>query len=216
MIEYLAGLPVLGLFAVAALVLAAESGSPLGLFLPGSPTLLALGVLSGEDVVSPWTAVLVAGSASALGAQWGFLRARRLRLLEPGSAALLEPPSRRERGLIRRVGPERVRRLLAFLGRRAVPAVALGHVLSGARTVMPRLAGRAGVSHRRFTAANAPTAFAWVAVVVGLGQVAGAAYEQVETAVGLAGLPVVLLAGAVVAVVLLVRRRRDRERSGAV
>lgn len=225
MIEFLAGLPVFGLFAVAVVVLAMESGSPVGLFLPGSPTLLALGLLSRQGFVSLPAAVLVAGAASAVGSQWGFLRARRLRLLdrEAGSADLLDPPNRLERKLIQRAGTERVRRLLAFLDRRAAPAVAAGHFFSVVRTLMPRLAGRAGVSHRRFSFANVPVAFAWSAVLVTLGRIAGAAYEQVSAAVGLAGLPVVLVAAVAGWIVLVVRRRRTAreevrpaERSGAV
>ncbi|MCX2733159.1 VTT domain-containing protein [Saccharopolyspora sp. NFXS83] len=212
MIEFLSGLPVHGLFVVAVVVLAMESGSPIGLFLPGSPTLLALGLLSRQGVTNPWAAVLVAGAASALGCQWGFLRARRLRLLdrEAGSADLLDPPNRLERKLIRRIGTERVRRLLTFLDRRAAATVVSGQFFSVVRTLMPRLAGRAGVSHRRFSFVNVPAAFVWAALLVTLGRIAGAAFDQVSSAVGLAGLPVVLVAAVVGSIVLVVRRRRSR------
>ncbi|WP_243791609.1 DedA family protein [Saccharopolyspora gloriosae] len=222
MIEFLSGLPVFALFAVVVVVLAMESGSPVGLFLPGSPTLLALGLLSRQGLVGLWAAVLVAGAASAVGCQWGFLRARRLRLLDrdAGSADLLEPPNRLERKLIQRAGTDRVRRLLAFLDRRAAPAVATGQFFSVVRTLMPRLAGRAGVSHRRFSFANVPVAFVWAALLVTLGRIAGAAYEQVSAAVGLAGPPVVLVAAVAAWIVFIVRRRIARaetpERSGAV
>lgn len=212
MIEFLSGLPVYGFFAVAVVVLAMESGSPIGLFLPGSPTLLALGLMSRQGVTSLWAAVLLAGAASAVGCQWGFLRARRLRLLdrEAGSVDLLDPPNRWERGLIQRIGTERVRGLLMFLDRRAAPTVATGQFFSVVRTLMPRLAGRAGVSHRRFSLVNVPAAFAWAAVLVTLGRIAGAAFDQVSSAVGLAGLPVVLLAAVAGSIVLVVRRRRSR------
>lgn len=209
MIGFLSGFPVAGLFAVAALVLAMESGVLVGLFLPGSSLLLALGFLARHGVVNPWVVVLVAGSASALGCQFGFWRARRHRLLDPaaGSADLLDPPNRVERKLIDRAGRARVRRILSFLDRRAVPTVAVCQFLSLVRTLMPRLAGRAGVSRRRFSLANVPMAFAWAALVSTLGRLAGEAYERVETALGLAGPPVVLAVALLAWVTFKIRRR---------
>ncbi|MCA1188560.1 MULTISPECIES: DedA family protein [unclassified Saccharopolyspora] len=217
MVEHVMGLPVPALLVVAAVVLVLESGSPLGVLLPGSPMLLALGLLSRQGVVPLWVAVPVAGAASALGCQWAFLRARRLRLLD-ADADLLEPPGRWERGLIRRAGPERVRRSLSLLERRAVPAVAGAHFVSVLRTLMPRLAGRAGVAHLRFCAASVPAAFTWAAVVCVLGRVAGEAYGRVSAAVGVAGAPLVVLAALGAGAVLLVRRRRAARvaRSGTV
>ena len=163
-----------------------------------------------------WVAVPVAGAASALGCQWAFLRARRLRLLDE-DADLLEPPGRWERGLIQRAGPERVRRSLSLLERRAVPAVAGAHFVSVLRTLMPRLAGRAGVSYRRFCAASVPASFAWAAAICTVGRIAGEAYGRVSAAVGVVGAPLLVLAGLVAGVVLLVRRRRAARvaRSGA-
>ena len=210
MIAHLAGLPAAGVLAVAALVLALESGVLVGLFLPGSSLLLALGFLAGNGVVSAWAVALVGGAASALGCQFGFWRARRHRLLDPESGGdLLDPPNRVERRLIDRAGRDRVRRVLAALDRRAGPAVAVCQFLSVVRTLMPRLAGRAGVSRRRFASANAPMAFAWAALVSTLGLLAGEAYERVEAAVGLAGPPVLVAAAVVAWVVVKLRRRRS-------
>ncbi|GAA3363265.1 hypothetical protein [Saccharopolyspora gregorii] len=51
MVEHVMGLPVPALLVVAAVVLVLESGSPLGVLLPGSPMLLALGLLSRQGAV---------------------------------------------------------------------------------------------------------------------------------------------------------------------
>jgi membrane protein DedA with SNARE-associated domain len=61
------------------------------------------------------------------------------------------------------------------------------------RTVVPIVAARTGIRHGQFIAADAPTALGWASLFVGLGHLAGSALDQVRVAVGVVGLPLVLL-----------------------
>ncbi|GAA4860403.1 hypothetical protein [Saccharopolyspora cebuensis] len=192
MTEFLAGFPGPLALLLAAAVLAAESGLLIGIFLPGAGLVVALGWLAGHGVLEVWAAIGTAAAASAGGAQLGYL------LGGTGSGRLRELA-------VRRFGADRIES--AVDGR----AVAAAQALAVARTVVPRLAARSGVGHLRFTACTAPVALAWSTAWVLLGAWSGAAYEQVRTASGLFGVPLLLV---IVLVALVVRwaRRRTRPR----
>ncbi|EQD82300.1 membrane-associated protein [Saccharopolyspora erythraea NRRL 2338] len=195
MIELLSAVPAQLLLAVVAVELMAESGLLVGVFLPGSPLVLALGFLAGQGVVEVWAAIPTVAAASALGGQHGFLRGRRR-----GGPL--------EQRVTARLGERRARRLDAALEGRAEVAVAVAQCFGVVRTLVPRLAARSGLSHARFTACNVPMAVVWASALVLLGAWSGAAYERVESVVGLMGLPLVAAAAAIVLVVQLIRRRR--------
>ncbi|RKT85140.1 membrane-associated protein [Saccharopolyspora antimicrobica] len=198
MTEFLAGIPgPLALIAAMA-VLFAESGLLIGVFLPGTGTVLAIGLLAGGGVVEVWLAAVCASTATALGCQHSFYRGRRGGLL------------RRE--MVKRLGEQRVARLESSLDGRAEVTVAVSQCFAAVRTLVPRLAARTEMSHLRFTLCNLPVAIAWATTLVLLGAWSGDAYDRVETIAGLAGLPVLLLAAAV-AVTIWWLRRKNRLRA---
>nr|WP_218888715.1 VTT domain-containing protein [Saccharopolyspora hordei] len=174
-------------------VLFAESGFVVGLFLPGTGTVLALGLLAGSGVVQVWLAAVCASAATALGCQHSFHRGRRGGLV------------RRE--LVKRVGEERLTRVESSLEGRAEVTVAVSQCFAAVRTLVPRLAARTGMTRLRFTLCNLPVAIAWATTLVLLGALSGDAYELVETVAGLAGLPVLAVAAAIALAVWWVRRR---------
>ncbi|MGW1676863.1 DedA family protein [Saccharopolyspora sp. NPDC002376] len=183
MTDFLAGIPGSLALIASALVLFAESGLLIGVFLPGTGTVLALGWLAGQGVVSVWLAAVCAASATALGCQHGFYRGRRGSLL------------RRE--LVKRLGEQRFERLVSVLDSRAEVTVSVSQCFAAVRTLVPRLAARTHMTHVRFTLCNLPVAITWATTLVLLGAWSGDAYDRVQAIAGLAGLPVLAVAAAV-------------------
>lgn len=188
-------LPAPLVLAVAAVVLAMESGLLVGIALPGAPLVLGLGLLSRFGVVGFVAAVLTVAVATLLGSQFAFLAARKR---DPAGWRLLR----------RGAGPLVTRAEVLVRCHPAV-GVAAGRLVGGVRTVTPVVAARAGVRYRRFAAGDVPAAIGWAGLLVGLGHVAGAAYDEVRLAVSLVGLPVLLTW----LVIRLGVRRTSRRRS---
>jgi membrane-associated protein len=193
--EFLAGFPGLLALAIAAAVLFAESGLLIGVFLPGSGTVLALGWLAGQGALPVWAAALTASVATIAGCQHGFFRGA-----HPGAL---------NRRLVDRVGEQRVKRIESAMDGRAKPTTAISQCFAVVRTLVPRLAGRSGMPHLHFTACNVPVGAFWGIGLTLLGAWSGEAYTRVHTAVGLLGLPLVALAAVVLGLVWWFRRRRD-------
>ncbi|MER5390122.1 VTT domain-containing protein [Saccharopolyspora sp. NPDC002686] len=193
MTDFLSGIPGPVALIAGVLVLFAESGLVIGVFLPGTGTVLALGWLAGQGVAPVWLAAVCAASATALGCQHGFYRGRRGSLL------------RRE--LVKRLGEQRFERLVSALDSRAEVTVSVSQCFAAVRTLVPRLAARTRMTHLRFTLCNLPVAITWATTLVLLGAWSGDAYERVEAIAGLAGLPVVGIAAAVALTVWWLRRR---------
>ncbi|SFS43417.1 DedA family protein [Saccharopolyspora flava] len=195
MTEFLAGFPGLLALAVAAAVLFAESGLLIGVFLPGSGTVLALGWLAGHGALPVWAAALGASAATILGCQHGFYRGS-----HPGAL---------NRRLVERVGETRMKRVESALDGRAGRTAAVSQCFAVVRTLVPRLAARSGMPHLRFTACNTPVGLLWGTGLTLLGAYSGDAYDHVRTAVGLLGVPLLALAALVLALLWWSRRRRD-------
>jgi membrane protein DedA with SNARE-associated domain len=90
-------------------------------------------------------------------------------------------------------------------------AVFLARFTAFLRAVMPGLAGTAKMPYRRFLAFNAAGGLVWALGFTMLGYLAGASYHKVEKIAGRAS--EVVLGLVVLGVVVLVIRRRRRERS---
>lgn len=196
MTEFLAGFPGLLALVIAGVVLFAESGLLIGVFLPGAGTVLALGWLAGQGVLPVWAAALVASLATIAGCQHGFLRGA-----HPGAL---------NRRLVERVGEQRMKRVESALDGRAEPTAAISQCFAVVRTLVPRLAGRTGMSHLHFTACNTPVGVAWGSGLALLGAFSGEAYARVQVAAGLFGLPLLALAAAVLVLIWWTRGTRAR------
>jgi membrane-associated protein len=184
----LAGLPTPLVLLVVAVVLVAESGLIVGIVLPGATMALGLGLLSRLNEAGFLTAALTVAGASLLGSQFAFLTARRR---EPAGF-----------GLLRRRAQPLLTRASSLLSRRPTTGAAMGRFVGGVRTVVPVVAARAGVPYARFAAGDVPAALGWAFLLVGLGNVAGGALEEVRLAISLVGLPLV----AIVLIVYLGRK----------
>jgi membrane-associated protein len=180
------------------LLIVAEAGLLIGVFLPGTSVLVALGYLSHLGVVPLGATIAVAAFAAITGTQLSFLMGRRRTLEE-------RPALGKRRDALAGFW-EHGRRLLV---RRGVWAVLAGQWLGSARTLVPRLAGWSGMSYRAFACASLPTAAAWAATLVSLSRfLAPEVIHRITGHLALAG-------PSAVALLLLVFWLRHRRRAPA-
>lgn len=168
--------------AAASALLIVESGSLLGILLPGTTLLVALGLwtVAAPDALA--LAVAVAAVATVTGAHLGWLRGR------SGAAS-------------GRLADARIQLASTWLAERGRPATAMllacGHWAAAARPVLPRVAGAAGVPYRMVGPVLIVSGSGWAATLVLLGNRVGA--FVVTTA---AWVPILLVAVLVTALAL--------------
>ncbi|MFC5927645.1 DedA family protein [Micromonospora vulcania] len=183
------GLPTLWIYLVAALIVAGETAVIFGLLVPGEATLLLVGFLTYNGTLRLGPALLAMIVAAVAGDALAFRAGRRY-------------GPRLRAGLGHRVGPQRWARADAMLARLGGRGVFAARWVAFARTLVPRLAGAAGMPYRRFAPWNVAGVVTWVGGSVLLGHLAGESYDTVSRLLGRAtGAALVLLAG-LVAVVL--------------
>lgn len=190
LVNLLQHLPAEWIYLVAALVVAAETALLVGLVAPGEATLLLVGFLSftGTLRLGPALAVMIA--AAVAGDVLAFRSGRRY-----------GPRLRASRWGVR-VGSHRWRRADAMLDRLGGRGVFAARWVAFARTLVPRLAGAAGMPLRRFLPWNTGGVVTWVGGSVLVGYLAGESYETVSTYLGRASGAVLVLAGCVLVIVL--------------
>ena len=176
--DVLGGLPPLLVLAVVAALVTFEVAVLPGVVLPAATALIATGLLANAGIVPIVPALLVAVAAALLGGQLAFCSGRRRSTVPPGAG--------RHR--------QRAERLFTRHGGRAV---FLGQWVVGARTLVPRLAGRNGIPYRRFAAWHTPAATLWALWMVGASYAAGASYDVLAARAGRA-------AGALAAMTMLI------------
>ena len=145
--------------ALAGLLALAESLPGVGVFLPGELMITALAT-SVAGIQTPLLGVAVVVGA-ALGDQLGYWLGR---LVGPRLATSVA---------FRRLGPARWDRALDLVDRHGARAVLVSRLIPVVRAIVPAVAGAAGLSPLRFTAASVAGAVAWATVWVGAGAVAG-------------------------------------------
>lgn len=196
-----AGWPVPVVLVVSCAVLVVESGTLVGMALPGSTLLVALGLWSLTAPHALVPAIAASALGTVAGAHLGWWRGR------------AGPPVAGLPGPVRRLAESRAAQASAWLAQRHGPATALllvcGHWAAAARPVMPRVAGAAGVPYRIAGPALVVSGSAWAATIVLLGNRIGA---LVLTSAAWA--PVAPVALLVVVLVLHSRRQRRRSLSG--
>ncbi|MEU5724272.1 DedA family protein [Micromonospora sp. NPDC047738] len=179
----------------AAAVLAAEVGLLVGLVLPAATTMLTVGLLARAGRLDLGLALAVTTLAAFAGDQLGYLEGR-----------LLGPRLRRGR-LGRWVGERRWQRAETLVAARGGPAVLLGRWTAFVRTLVPRVAGAAGLRYRRFVLFDGLAVAVWVPGTVLLGWAVGAAPTALPAAAG-------VLVAATVAAAVGHRVRRARRPAG--
>lgn len=204
MLETAASWPVPAVLAAAAALLVVESGTLVGMALPGTTLLVAVGLWAHGAPAALVPAVLVTATATVTGAHLGY-HATRHRTPDPASRGLDVSVSR-SAGL-RRGSLVAARTWLVGRGPLATVAlVAAGHWAAAARPLLPRLAGAAGVRYALVGPALVVSGAAWAATLVLLGNTAGA------LVLDHAGWAPVVLVAVLVAGLLVRGRRRDGRR----
>ncbi|MEV1145659.1 DedA family protein [Micromonospora sp. NPDC049799] len=190
LVNSLQQLPSLLVLLVAALIVAGETAVIFGLLVPGEATLLLVGFLTYTGALRLGPALLVMILAAVTGDTLAFRAGRRY------------GPRLRASRLGVRVGGERWSRADAMLNRLGGRGVFTARWVAFARTLVPRLAGAAGMPYRRFLPWNVAGVVTWVGASVLAGNLAGESYETFSRLLGRASGAVLLLVGAVVAVLL--------------
>ena len=131
-------------FAIACLMIFAETGLLVGFFLPGDSLLFALGlfIASGQIDVPLWLAVLLLAVSAFAGDQTGYWIGRKL-----GPAVFNKPKSKL-------FHPKNVEAAHNFFERYGSRAVILAHFVPIMRTFIPVSAGIAKLEWRKYTAYN--------------------------------------------------------------
>ncbi|MEO3743288.1 DedA family protein [Plantactinospora sp. B5E13] len=186
-------LPPLLVYLAAALLVATETALIVGLVMPAEATLLLVGFLAYTGLLRLGPALVVMIVAAAVGDTLAFRSGRR------------HGPRLRAGRWGRRVGPQRWQRADAMLSRLGGRGVLAARWVAFARTLVPRLAGSAGMPYRRFLPWNLAGVASWVGGSVLAGYLAGESYETVSHYLGRATGAVLLLIVFVVVIVFVGR-----------
>ena len=155
--------PPLQIYVAAGLLLAAEVGLLAGLVIPAASILLTLGALASTGHLRLAPAIAVAVAAALLGDSIGYWEGR------------WAGPRLRASRLGRRIGEQRWRRAEQAVHRAGAPAITIGRWTAYVRTLVPRVAGAAGIRYRRFLVYDAAGVLVWMPGSVLVGYLVGAA-----------------------------------------
>jgi membrane-associated protein len=150
-------------FAIACLMIFAETGLLVGFFLPGDSLLFALGlfIAAGKIDVPLWLAVTLLAISAFAGDQTGYWIGRKL-----GPAVFNKPKSKLFK-------PENAEAAHNFFERYGSRAVILAHFVPIMRTFIPVSAGIAKLDWRKYTLYNLIGIAAWAVGVTLLGAALG-------------------------------------------
>ncbi|AKU89707.1 VTT domain-containing protein [Vulgatibacter incomptus] len=148
----------------------------LGFIVPGELATILGGVVVSEGRARFLPMAIAASLGATIGDTIGYWMGRRFgpRLMETRPGKWLERTHFTE--------------AQAYLKRRGAWAIFLGRFTTALRVIVPGVAGLAGMPYGRFFAANVTGGIAWGFSMVGLGYVAGAAWERASKLAGAAGL----------------------------
>jgi membrane-associated protein len=160
----------LDVFGVAGLgvIIFAETGLLVGVFLPGDSLLFTAGLLASQHKLN-LAAVLVAATLCAIaGDQVGYLIGRRA-----GPRLFARPDAR----VFKRAHLERAER---FFDRNGSKTIVLARFVPVVRTFAPSLAGAAGMSYRRFVGYNIAGGAVWASGVPIAGYTLGKTVPSID------------------------------------
>lgn len=196
-LDWIDSLPPLLLLVATGVLVLAETTIGVGFIVPGESGLLiaATSVRSVPDFLVLW---LVVSVCAGIGDSIGYVIGRTF------------GPKLRNTKVIRKHGTGAWDRATGILRRRGAWAVFFARFLPVVRTLTPAAAGTSNLPFRKFLPAVLAGAACWSALHIGLGAGLGEAARQVEDILNTGGTVVVVL-GAVLLVVLLLRFKRKRE-----
>ena len=150
------------------LIIFAESGIPVGFFLPGDSILFTTGFLISQDILqfNIHLAVLIVFVAAILGVNLGYAFGKRVgpRLFSKPNARFFKQ--------------EYVEQAQTFYDKYGGKAIVLARFIPVVRTFAPIVAGIGNMNYRRFLFYNVLGAFLWAVCLTYLGYFLGAWLEQ--------------------------------------
>jgi membrane-associated protein len=190
-----------GLAGVAVIVFA-ESGVLIGLFLPGDSLLFTAGILAATGKLNLWLLLPTAFLAAAAGDSFGYAFGRR------AGPALFR---RDDAKVFRRRQLQRAR---DFYDRRGASTIVLARFIPFVRTFAPIVAGAAGMPYRRFVTFNLVGALLWGVGVTVAGYTLGRTVPSIDRYLlpGIALIVAISLIPMAWEVVHSRRRARQRDR----
>lgn len=182
-----------------------ESLAVVGLFIPATALMIAVGGLLGTGVVDPWWVMGWAIIGAVIGDWISYTLGRRI-----GPSIYRRWPLNRHRSMVARA------RL--FFRRQGFLAIFVGRFLGPIRATIPLVAGVMEMDHRRFQLANVTSAVLWVPVMFAPGYFAVRTMGSIEHVteahlLGIGAAVAVLTIGAV-AIAARILGRSDRGRGG--
>ncbi|PHM27467.1 DedA family protein [Xenorhabdus budapestensis] len=153
------------------IILFLENGVLPAAFLPGDSLLILVGVLIAQDAMSFPTTLVILTAGASLGCWVGYLQGRWL-----GNTKLV-------RGWLSHLPSHYHQRAHNLFHRHGLSALLIGRFLAFVRTLLPTLAGLAGLNNARFQVFNWLSGFLWVTILTTLGYALGKSplfrqYEQ--------------------------------------
>ncbi|RUT64342.1 DedA family protein (plasmid) [Morganella morganii] len=138
-------------------ILFLENGLLPAAFLPGDSLLILVGVLIAKDTLDFPTTLIVLTAGASLGCWVGYLQGRWLSNTKVVKSWLSHLP------------PHYHQRAHSLFHRHGLAALLVGRFLAFIRTLLPMLAGIAGLNSRRFQFFNWLSGFLWVGILTALG-----------------------------------------------
>lgn len=138
-------------------ILLLENGLLPAAFLPGDSLLFLCGALIGHGVMDFTTCLLLLTSAASLGCWLGYLQGSLLK------------SNRMTQGWLKLIPQEYHQRAWKMFNQHGMKALITGRFLAFIRTLLPVMAGIAGLAPRRFHFYNILSGFVWVGVLISLG-----------------------------------------------
>lgn len=176
-----------------AVLAAAEGSAFLGLFLPGEAAMLVGGFIAYQGNASIGVMIAVACVGAIVGDSLGYEIGKRL------------GPRLKTSWFGRKVGEQRWDKAAAYLRERGGRAVFFGRFIGVLRSLVPALAGSAGMPYRTFLRFNVAGGVVWATTFVTLGYVTGGSWKVVKQWAGRASLVLLVLIALAVATVLATR-----------
>lgn len=138
-------------------ILFLENGLLPAAFLPGDSLLILVGVLIAKDTLDFPTTLIVLTAGASLGCWVGYLQGRWL------------SNTKIVKGWLSHLPPHYHQRAHSLFHRHGLAALLVGRFLAFVRTLLPMLAGIAGLNSRRFQFFNWLSGFLWVGILTTLG-----------------------------------------------
>lgn len=184
-------------YALVGLMAFLETGAFVGLLAPGETIVIAAGVIAGQGEIQLFPLIGLVWLCAILGDTTSFFIGRRL------GREFLEKHGRRVK-----ITPERLNQVEGYFERHGGKTILIGRFIGLVRSIAPFVAGSSGMPFGRFIPFSVVGTGLWSATFCVLGFIFWQSFDQVAHIAGQAVLGLGVVVAAIVAAVMVYRRRR--------